>query len=57
MGIAAPPGTFINKAISSILMFVVTNLGVTAEGTHEWYVENFGAEKLIDRGIMIPYVW
>lgn len=57
MFIAAPPGTFFNKTISSVLMFVITNLGITAEGTYEWYVKKFGAEKFADRGIMVPYVW
>jgi 3-oxo-5-alpha-steroid 4-dehydrogenase 3 len=35
----------------------VTNLGVTAEGTKEWYAEKFGQDKVAHRKRMIPGIW
>ena len=55
--IAAPSGHFLNGTIVCALIFVVVNLGVTADGTKRWYEEKFGADKVAGRWRMIPYVY
>ncbi|KAL7920485.1 3-oxo-5-alpha-steroid 4-dehydrogenase domain-containing protein [Trichoderma austrokoningii] len=54
---AAPPGAFINRSILYVLLFVVTNLGWTAYGTKKWYADKFGADKLVGKWAMIPFVF
>jgi 3-oxo-5-alpha-steroid 4-dehydrogenase 3 len=55
--LAAPPGKLVNGSIFCALIFTVVNLGVTADGTREWYRKRFGAEKIGDAARMIPGVW
>lgn len=57
MIVAAPPGHYINKTIASALVFVVVNLGVTANGTYEWYAHRFGTDKVKGKARMIPLIW
>jgi 3-oxo-5-alpha-steroid 4-dehydrogenase 3 len=54
---AAPPGQFVNKTIASVLVFVVVNLGVTANGTREWYAQRFGQDTVKGKARMIPLIW
>ncbi|KAI9817607.1 MAG: hypothetical protein M1832_004611 [Thelocarpon impressellum] len=56
-GIAAPAGSWLNGTIFTALVFVVVNLGVTAETSREWYVGKFGAESVKGRWKMIPFVY
>jgi 3-oxo-5-alpha-steroid 4-dehydrogenase 3 len=55
--IAAPEGSMVNWTLVCGTIFVATNLGVTAVGTKEWYMEKFGAEKVGPRKRMVPGIW
>lgn len=55
--IAAPEGRIVNWTLVCGTVFVATNLGVTAMGTKEWYVEKFGVDKVAPRKRMIPGIW
>jgi hypothetical protein len=39
------------------LLFVVTNLSVTATGTHRWYEETFPVYKSLRRWVLLPGIW
>ena len=54
---AAPQGEWINKTLSSALVFVVVNLAVSAQGTKEWYERVFGKESTRGKWRMIPPVY
>lgn len=55
--VAAPEGHWCNRTVLSVLMFVAVNLGVTAHGTRNWYLEKFGPDKVLDKWIMIPWLY
>jgi 3-oxo-5-alpha-steroid 4-dehydrogenase 3 len=55
--LAAPQGNFLNGTVFCALVFTVVNLGVTADGTREWYRRRFGREKIGKAARMIPGVW
>jgi 3-oxo-5-alpha-steroid 4-dehydrogenase 3 len=55
--LAAPEGSWVNWTLICATVFVATNLGVTAVGTKEWYVEKFGADKVGPRKRMVPGIW
>ncbi|OXV07051.1 hypothetical protein Egran_05183 [Elaphomyces granulatus] len=55
--LAAPQGEMLNKTMLSCLFFVVSNLGVTAGGTANWYREKFGEEGVRGRWRMIPWIY
>lgn len=55
--LAAPPGRILNWTLFSATVLVLVNLGVTANGTKEWYLEKFGAGKVEKRTRMIPWIW
>ncbi|KAG9190952.1 3-oxo-5-alpha-steroid 4-dehydrogenase 3 [Alternaria panax] len=55
--LAAPEGSWLNWTLICATVFVATNLGVTAVGTKEWYVEKFGADKVGPRKRMVPGIW
>jgi 3-oxo-5-alpha-steroid 4-dehydrogenase 3 / polyprenol reductase len=54
--LAAPEDHWFNMTILCALVFVVTNLGVTAIGTRQWYEKKFGKEAIAGRYAMIPFV-
>jgi 3-oxo-5-alpha-steroid 4-dehydrogenase 3 len=54
--IAAPEGQLLNGTLSSAVLFVSVNLGVTANGTKQWYSEKFGS-KVQRKWKMIPFVF
>lgn len=54
---AAPDGQLCNQTLASALIFVAANLGVTAHGTRNWYIEKFGSDKVAGRRILIPFVY
>lgn len=54
---AAPKGHLFNQTIICGLLFVSTNLGVTAGDTREWYAEKFGENSIQRRWNMIPLVY
>lgn len=53
----APAGLWYNKTLLSVLAFVAVNLGGTAYGTRNWYVDKFGPERVVDKWMMIPFVY
>jgi 3-oxo-5-alpha-steroid 4-dehydrogenase 3 len=55
--LSAPQGQLVNWTVVCGAIFVVSNLGVTAAGTKEWYDEKFGKDKVGARTIMIPFIW
>ena len=52
--IGAPSGNLLNRTIFSAVIFVTTNLAVTASTSKDWYERKFGEEKVADRWKMIP---
>ncbi|KAH7382317.1 hypothetical protein BKA66DRAFT_570606 [Pyrenochaeta sp. MPI-SDFR-AT-0127] len=55
--LAAPAGSVVNWTLVCGTVFVATNLGVTAAGTKEWYMDRFGEAKVGPRKRMIPALW
>jgi 3-oxo-5-alpha-steroid 4-dehydrogenase 3 len=55
--VAAPDGQILNKTISTVFLFTIVNLGITAESTRGWYAEKFGAERIAGRWRMVPFVY
>lgn len=55
--VAAPKGQWCNRTLLSVLIFVAVNLGVTAHGTRNWYIEKFGPERVVGKWIMIPLLY
>lgn len=54
---AAPKGAVLNWTFVTTLVFVMTNLGVTAFGTGQWYEQKFGAEAVKGKARMIPFIF
>ncbi|KAI7181906.1 hypothetical protein KC316_g9056 [Hortaea werneckii] len=55
-------GRIFNYTLLSACIFVVVNLGVTAQGTREWYLVRFGGsqegrERVLRRWRLVPGVW
>ncbi|KAF2009267.1 hypothetical protein BU24DRAFT_380691 [Aaosphaeria arxii CBS 175.79] len=55
--LAAPHGQTVNYTLLAATTFVAVNLGVTAKGTKEWYLQKFGEDRVAGRTRMIPWVW
>lgn len=55
--LAAPQGQIVNKTVLTGLIFVVVNLGVSAEDSKEWYIGKFGKESVQHRWKMIPRLY
>lgn len=53
----APEGYCFNRTVLSVLAFVAVNLGVTAHGTRNWYIEKFGPERVVPKWVMIPWLY
>ena len=54
---SAPEGQLINGTVLAGLMFVGSNLAVTADSTRKWYAEKFGEKAIANRWRMIPYIF
>lgn len=54
---AAPEHYTVNWTLLCGTIFVATNLGVTAVGTKQWYIDQFGVEKVGPRKKMVPWIW
>lgn len=54
--VGAPYGLF-NLTLTSALVFVIVNLGVTAAGTKGWYERRFGEESVKAKWNMLPGIW
>ncbi|KAI1346572.1 hypothetical protein F5Y01DRAFT_19248 [Xylaria sp. FL0043] len=55
--LAAPEGQYCNQTLACAVLFVSTNLGVTAKGTKLWYSEKFGSDKVQGKWNMIPILF
>ena len=55
--VTAPEGTIFNQTVLASLLFVLANLGVTADRTKQWYSDKFGAERVAKKWRMIPFVF
>lgn len=55
--IMGPPGRVFSTTMLCALVFVAVNLGVTADGTREWYRKKFGEEAVEGKARMIPLLW
>jgi 3-oxo-5-alpha-steroid 4-dehydrogenase 3 len=55
--VAAPGGCMLNWTIVCALVFVGVNLGVTADGSRDWYMEKFGAASMSGKWRMIPFAF
>lgn len=53
----APVGQLFNTTMLCCVVFVVVNLGVTADGTREWYRAKFGEEAVKGKARMVPLIW
>ncbi|KAL2188730.1 hypothetical protein L209DRAFT_239249 [Thermothelomyces heterothallicus CBS 203.75] len=53
----APRGVWLNRTMVCALLFVATNLGVTAAGTRKWYGETFGIGSVANKWNMIPFIF
>ncbi|RKF60586.1 Polyprenol reductase [Erysiphe neolycopersici] len=55
--ISAPQGKVFNSTVLTGLIFVLSNLAITADGTLKWYEMKFGTEKIITKWRMIPLLY
>lgn len=55
--ISAPRGQVFNSTVFMGLIFVFSNLAITADGTWKWYETKFGREKVITKWRMIPLLY
>ena len=55
--LAAPEGTLINNTVLCATVFVVVNLGITADISRTWAIEKFGKEKVQNKWRMLPGIW
>lgn len=56
-GLAAPGSQYLNGTLACAFIFVAVNLGVTANGTYEWYERKFGKNALEGRSKMVPFLF
>lgn len=55
--VAAPEGHVVSWSLVCGTIFTAVNLGVTADGTKQWYMAKFGAERVKHRKRMVPGLW
>ncbi|KAK1819406.1 hypothetical protein LTR12_006232 [Friedmanniomyces endolithicus] len=56
--VAAPQGgVWVNLTLACALVFVVVNLGATADVTREWYRGRFGEQAVKGKWRLVPFVW
>jgi len=55
--IAAPKGSWVNMTLGCALVFVLVNLGATADVTRVWYRQRFGEEGVRGKWRMIPWMY
>jgi 3-oxo-5-alpha-steroid 4-dehydrogenase 3 / polyprenol reductase len=57
MFLAAPKGQLVNTTLLAAFIFVVVELGVSADISRRWYLQKFGADRVGHRRRMIPGIW
>jgi 3-oxo-5-alpha-steroid 4-dehydrogenase 3 len=55
--LGAPDSQLVNKTLLAAVIFVMVNLGVSAELTKRWYIETYGEKKVEGRWTMIPGIY
>ncbi|KAH8673666.1 hypothetical protein BX600DRAFT_212114 [Xylariales sp. PMI_506] len=55
--LAAPAEQLYNRTLMCGLLFVSINLGVTARGTRQWYIDKFGEQKIQGKWNMVPLIF
>ena len=55
--LAAPQGQLVNGTMLCAAIFVIVNLGVTADISKNWAMEKFGREKVERKWRMLPGLW
>jgi 3-oxo-5-alpha-steroid 4-dehydrogenase 3 len=55
--LAAPQGHLVNGTMLCATIFVIVNLGVTADISKAWAMEKFGEERVKEKWRMIPGLW
>ncbi|KAK0933417.1 hypothetical protein LTR29_014986 [Friedmanniomyces endolithicus] len=56
--VAAPQGrAWVNRTLGCALVFVVVNLGATADVTRDWYRGKFGEDAVKGKWRLVPFVW
>ena len=55
--LAAPGDEWINMTMATVFIFVLVNLGASAESARTWSCEKFGKEKVKNKWRMIPFVF
>lgn len=55
--IGAPPEQLFNGTMLCALVFVVANLGVTAQTSRQWYIRRFGEQSVAGKWNMIPAIF
>ncbi len=57
MFLAAPRGQVVNETLLAVFIFVVIELGISADITKRWYAQRFGANLVEHKWRMIPGIW
>lgn len=57
MFLAAPGGQVVNKTLLAAFIFVLVELGVSADISKRWYMQKFGADLVEHKRKMIPGIW
>jgi 3-oxo-5-alpha-steroid 4-dehydrogenase 3 / polyprenol reductase len=57
MFLAAPSGQLVNNTLLAAFLFVVIELGVSADISKQWYMRKFGADLVEHKRRMIPGIW
>jgi len=55
--ISSPGMNGMNIEMLSALIFVAVNLGVTAEGTRNWYIKKFGSDSVKGKYKVLQSFW
>ena len=55
--LSRPSGRYLNRTMTAALVFVVINLGISADGTKKWMRIKFGNQSVAEKWRMIPGIW
>lgn len=55
--LSRPSGYYLNHTMAAALVFVVINLGISADGTKKWMQTKFGNGSVAKKWRMLPGIW
>ena len=55
--LSRPSGRYLNRTMTAALIFVIINLGISADGTKNWMRSKFGNQSVIKKWRMVPGIW